>query len=181
MSDATIVVIGMRGVGKTSMGRFAARVLKRPFEDVDHYLEKTLSTTIPDFINTHGWPTFREQETRMLTELLEKHPIGHVISCGGGIVETASSRDSLKKYIAEGGIVLHLVRSINEIEAYLNRDTTRPMYGESMRNVWARREGWYRECCNFEFVVAGQQLKGIETEDAREWALVESNFERLLR
>ncbi|GJJ69338.1 hypothetical protein EMPS_01684 [Entomortierella parvispora] len=180
-SNATIVVIGMRGAGKTSMGRFAAKTLGRPFEDVDQYFEKTLGTTIPDFIKEHGWPAFREQEAKMLVELLEKYPTSHVISCGGGIVETASSRDAFKKYIARGGIVLHLVRSIDEIEAYLNKDTTRPMYGESMRDVWARREGWYRECCNFEFVVAGQHLKGIEAEDAKEWALVESNFARYLR
>ncbi|KAG0046556.1 3-dehydroquinate dehydratase (3-dehydroquinase) [Gryganskiella cystojenkinii] len=180
-SDATIVVIGMRGAGKTSMGRFAAKTLGRPFEDVDQYLERTLSTTIPEFINEHGWPAFREQEAKMLVELLEKYPTSHVISCGGGIVETASSREAFKKYIARGGVVLHLVRSINEIEAYLNKDTTRPMFGESMRDVWARREGWYRECCNFEFVVAGQQLKGDEAEDAKEWALVESNFARYLR
>ncbi|KAF9335765.1 3-dehydroquinate dehydratase (3-dehydroquinase) [Podila minutissima] len=180
-SDATIVVIGMRGAGKTSMGRFAARTLKRPFEDVDHYFEKTLSTTIPEFIKEHGWPAFREQEAKMLTELLAKYPTKHVISCGGGIVETASSREAFKQYITQGGVVIHLVRNINEIEAYLNRDTTRPMYGESMRDVWARREAWYRECCNYEFVVAGQQLKGIEAEDAKEWALVESNFERFLK
>ncbi|CAO3574658.1 unnamed protein product [Mortierella alpina] len=180
-SDATIVVIGMRGAGKTSMGRFAARTLKRPFEDVDHYFERTLSTTIPEYIKAHGWPAFREQEAKMLKELLEKYPRSHVISCGGGIVETASSREAFKSYIAQGGIVLHLVRNINEIEAFLNRDTTRPMYGESMRDVWARREAWYRECCNYEFVVAGQQLKGIEAEDAKEWALVESNFERFLK
>ncbi|KAF9922984.1 3-dehydroquinate dehydratase (3-dehydroquinase) [Linnemannia zychae] len=179
--DATIVVIGMRGAGKTSMGRFAARALKRPFEDVDQYFERTLSTTIPDFIKEHGWPAFREQEAKMLEELLEKYPSNHIISCGGGIVETASSREAFKRYISEGGIVLHLVRNINEIEAYLNRDTTRPMYGESMRDVWARREAWYRECCNYEFVVAGQQLKGNDAEDAKEWALVESNFERFLR
>ncbi|ORZ06789.1 Shikimate dehydrogenase [Lobosporangium transversale] len=180
-NNATIVVIGMRGAGKTSMGRFAAKALKRPFEDVDQYFEKTLSTTIPEFIKEHGWAAFREKEAKMLVELLVKHPSGYVISCGGGIVETASSREAFKNYAAEGGIVLHLVRNINEIEAYLNRDTSRPMYGESMRDVWARREGWYRECCNYEFVVAGQQLKGIEAEDAKEWALVESNFERFLK
>ncbi|KAG0343701.1 3-dehydroquinate dehydratase (3-dehydroquinase) [Podila humilis] len=180
-SDATIVVIGMRGAGKTSMGRYAARTLRRPFEDVDQYFENTLSTTIPEFIKEHGWPAFREQEAKMLTELLAKYPTSHVISCGGGIVETASSREAFKEYISQGGIVVHLVRNINEIEAYLNKDTTRPMYGESMRDVWARRENWYRECCNYEFVVAGQQLKGVEAEDAAEWALVESNFERFLR
>ncbi|KAG0263627.1 3-dehydroquinate dehydratase (3-dehydroquinase) [Mortierella polycephala] len=180
-NNATIVVIGMRGAGKTSMGQFAARALKRPFEDVDQYFEKTHSTTIPTFIKEHGWPAFREQEAKMLVELLEKYPTSHVISCGGGIVETASSRAAFKEYITQGGIVLHLVRNINEIEAYLNKDTTRPMYGESMRDVWTRREDWYRECCNYEFVVAGQQLKGIDAEDAKEWALVESNFERFLR
>ncbi|KAG0005001.1 3-dehydroquinate dehydratase (3-dehydroquinase) [Entomortierella chlamydospora] len=180
-NDATIVVIGMRGAGKTTMGSFAATMLKRPFEDVDIYLERTLSTTIPDFIKEHGWAAFREQETKILSELLAKYPNGYVISCGGGIVETESSREAFKKYISEGGIVLHLVRNINEIEAYLNKDTTRPMYGESMRDVWARREGWYRECCNFEFVVAGQQLKGAEKEDALEWALVNSIFNRFLK
>ncbi|KAF9432179.1 3-dehydroquinate dehydratase (3-dehydroquinase) [Entomortierella beljakovae] len=180
-AGTSIVVIGMRGAGKTTMGLYASKTLKRPFEDVDQYFEKKLSTTIPEFIKEHGWPAFREQEAKMLSELLEKYPSGYVISCGGGIVETESSREVLKKYTTEGGIVLHLVRSINEIEEYLNKDKTRPMYGESMRDVWNRREGWYRECCNFEFVVAGQHLKGIEAEDAKEWALVDSIFDRFLK
>ncbi|KAG0222912.1 3-dehydroquinate dehydratase (3-dehydroquinase) [Actinomortierella wolfii] len=181
IKESTIVVIGMRGAGKTSMGKYASRTLKRPFTDVDHYFEAQLKTTIPEFIKEHGWAAFREQESKMLSELLTKYPKGHVISCGGGIVETESARESLKAFRDQGGMVLHLVRSIDEIENYLNKDTTRPMFGESLRDVWNRRKGWYSECCNYEFVVAGQQLKGIEDEDAREWKIVESNFERFLQ
>ncbi|KAF9162037.1 3-dehydroquinate dehydratase (3-dehydroquinase) [Actinomortierella ambigua] len=180
--DSTIVVIGMRGAGKTSMGQYAARTLKRPFTDVDHYFEAQLRTTIPEFIKEHGWGAFREQEAKMLAELVAKYPQGHVISCGGGIVETESARHSLQRFRDEaGGMVLHLVRSIDEIETYLNRDTTRPMFGESMRDVWNRRKGWYAECCNYEFVVAGQQLRGVEAEDAKEWKIVEAGFERFLQ
>ncbi|KAK3813415.1 MAG: shikimate kinase-domain-containing protein [Benniella sp.] len=233
VKGSTIVVIGMRGAGKTTMGQFAAaQVLKRKFEDVDHYFEKTLKTTttmdlstavlglsiavlgilaavlglsttvlglstavlglliavlglsttapepltIQSYIEKHGWKAFRRRETEMLIELLRNHPTGYVISCGGGIVESDDSRNALQEHRKKGGIVFHLARGINDIEAYLNKDITRPAFPEPMRDVWLRRKGWYQLLSDFEFVAPDQQqLDNVEAKDR-----AKEDFERVL-
>ncbi|CAG8751378.1 7158_t:CDS:1, partial [Acaulospora morrowiae] len=150
--DASIIFIGMRGVGKSILGKFAAKALGRKYVDCDHYFETTLSTTIPEFTSKHGWEAFRAKEFELLTSLLKDCSSGYIISCGGGIVETPSSRDLLKKYIREKGKVVHIVRNIKEVVKCLAKDTIRPVYGEDPHDVWKRREGWYKECSNYEYV-----------------------------
>ncbi|CAG8562634.1 3719_t:CDS:1, partial [Acaulospora colombiana] len=173
--DASILFIGMRGAGKTYLGKAAAKALGRKYVDADHHFETTLSTTIPEFISKHGWEAFREKEFELLSSLL-KMTSGCIISCGGGIVETPSSRNLLKEYIRKKGKVIHIVRDIKEIVKYLNTDTIRPAYGEDIYDVWRRREGWYKECSNYEFVaITVSSINGVTDEDIvqREWKLVE--------
>ncbi|RUS26049.1 EPSP synthase-domain-containing protein [Jimgerdemannia flammicorona] len=182
-SNATIVVIGMRGAGKTTMGQFAARALGLRFIDLDAHLEGELKTTIFDFINTWGWDRFRARESEFITSVLapsSPFATGHVLACGGGIVETPSNRQRLKQYVQAGGKIIHLVRDFDHVERYLNKDKTRPMYGEDMRLVWNRRESWYRQCCNFEFV-AYVESSGLDEEIAiDQWKLVERDLKRFL-
>ncbi|KAI8826767.1 EPSP synthase-domain-containing protein [Fimicolochytrium jonesii] len=174
LSDATIVLIGMRGAGKTHAGRAAAKYFGRAFIDMDHAFESDLNTTIPDFINTRGWEAFRTEEVRILSQTLAAHPTDTVIACGGGIVETADGRKVLTGWQAKHGCVVHIKRDITAIASHLDKDTTRPMYGEDMRGVWDRRKGWYRECSGYECVTV-HQPDGTE-----EWGRVEKDFTRFL-
>ncbi|KAJ3045184.1 3-dehydroquinate dehydratase (3-dehydroquinase) [Rhizophlyctis rosea] len=172
--DETIVLIGMRGAGKTHAARTISRVLGRELVDMDDYLEKALATTIPEFIKTKGWDEFRAAETKFLSEALEKHAKGAVIACGGGIVETESARDVLKGWFEKkNGFVIHIKRDIGEVAAYLKDDTTRPMYGQDMMEVWERRKGWYRECSSHEFVVVHR--------GEGEWAKVDNDLVRFVK
>ncbi|KAJ3163934.1 3-dehydroquinate dehydratase (3-dehydroquinase) [Geranomyces variabilis] len=179
IDDATVVFIGMRGAGKTHAGKAAARALKREFIDMDHYLEKSLATTIPKFIADKGWPEFRRQETEYLKEALEKHPRGAIIACGGGIVETPEARTVLQQWAsvhgtsgASRGFVVHVKRDIQDVSAYLAIDKTRPMYGEDMLAVWNRRKAWYRECSGHEFVIVHS--------DIEHWPAVEADLVNFL-
>jgi pentafunctional AROM polypeptide len=179
----SMVIIGMRGVGKTTLGQYAAEVLGFKFIDVDQYFEKTLNTTIVEFINTWGWDQFRIKETEALKQLLGKdsqYGRGYVISCGGGIIETAESRDVLKEHTKTGGKVLHLVRDLDQVVRYLNRDKTRPMYGEDMMNVWRRRRSWYKEVCNFEFVAYANSLVDDGYVSPTEWLAIKRDLQRFL-
>ncbi|CAG8560014.1 38662_t:CDS:2 [Gigaspora margarita] len=179
----SLVFIGMRGVGKSSLGKVAANLLNYQFVDFDIYFETTLSISIHDFVEKQGWSAFREKEFEIIKSLLQSHPSGYIISCGGGVVENPSSRDFLKAYIREKGIVIHVVRDIKEVENYLknlNRDTARPAYGETFIDVWKRREGWYKECSNYEYVslTAGN---GTDDIDPSNWYREEKDFSRFLK
>ncbi|CAO3594522.1 unnamed protein product [Absidia cylindrospora] len=182
--NKSIVIVGMRGVGKTTLGQYAAEVLGFQFVDVDHYFEATLKTSVFDFINTWGWEQFRIKEAEALNAILAKDsPYGreHIVSCGGGIVETAESRQVLKDHVRSGGKVLHLVRDLDQVIQYLNRDKTRPMFGEDMLTVWTRRRSWYREVCNYEYVAYAEEL----TEDGwvapGEWVAIKKDLSRFLQ
>lgn len=182
-ADKSMVIVGMRGAGKTTLGRYAAEVLGFKFIDVDHYFEDSLQTTIVEFINTWGWEQFRVKETECLKQLLAQDSVygrDHVIACGGGIIETAESREVLKHHTKTGGKVLHLVRDLDQIVRYLNRDKTRPMYGEDMMNVWRRRRSWYKEVCNYEFVAYANSVVDDGFVSPTEWLAIKKDLQRFL-
>jgi len=141
----------MRGVGKSFIGDIAAEVLGWPQLDADDYLADKMKQPLREFVAEHGWPAFREAEAQILEELLKQKPTGHIISLGGGIVETPASRDILKQYAATQGAVVHISRPLDEIIAYLGVENARPAYGEPVADVYHRRQPWFSEISNYEF------------------------------
>ena len=140
----------MRGSGKTHIGELAALSLEWPFLDADQHFAEKYQIGVKEFVAKNGWPAFREAETETLKELLNDHSTEHVISLGGGIVETPAARDVLKAYSNKGPVV-RIVRDIEEIVTYLGAETARPAYGEPIEDVYNRRAPWYAEVCNYEF------------------------------
>ncbi|KAG6916998.1 hypothetical protein DXG01_004343 [Tephrocybe rancida] len=151
-SSASVVLIGMRGSGKTFVGNAAAAALSWTCVDADTYFEEKLQIGVRAFVHEKGWPAFRAAETEILKELLKEKAKNHVISLGGGIVETPEARELLKEYAAKSGPVVHLSRSQEEVVKYLLEETARPAYGESIQDVFRRREPWFAECSNYDFV-----------------------------
>lgn len=153
--STTIVLIGMRGAGKSTMGRLAAQELGKEFVDMDTCLAEEMGGDITKFVADHGWPAFRDKEEKLLAKALAGQPTGQVIACGGGIVETPEARQTLKTFIKNGGIVISISRDFAEIERYLSGDgqhVHRPAWGEEIRAVWERRKPYFEECSNYEFV-----------------------------
>ena len=79
-----IVLVGMPGCGKSSVGTRLAKKLDRPFLDADAEIEKTAGMPIPEFFRLYGEAAFRELESRVLAELGKRS--GAVIATGGGAV-----------------------------------------------------------------------------------------------
>ncbi|KAF9266627.1 Shikimate dehydrogenase [Marasmius fiardii PR-910] len=151
-SEASIIVIGMRGSGKSFIGERAAVSLGWAFIDADSYFEQKHQTPVREFVHNKGWDAFREAETTVLKELLTAHPTRHVLSLGGGIVETAAARDLLKDYATKKGPVVYNVRNLEEIVSYLGEEASRPAYGEPIEVVFDRRVPWFRECSSHRFI-----------------------------
>jgi pentafunctional AROM polypeptide len=140
----------MRGAGKTWVGEVAARALGRDLIDADVYMTEQVGQPLGDFVAEKGWPAFRAEETRILKILMEKHAQGHVISLGGGVVETPEARELLKQYGQTQGPVVYVVRPTEEIMAFLDV-AGRPPYGESNMDVFTRRAPWYAETASYRF------------------------------
>jgi pentafunctional AROM polypeptide len=151
-TDASIILIGMRGSGKTFVGNLAASTVNWTCLDADAYFEEVHQMGVRLFVHEKGWPAFRAAETAILEGLLAEKSTKHVISLGGGIVETLAARQLLKDYAANKGPVVHILRQLDEVVKYLGVESARPAYGEPIDDVFRRREPWFRECCSHEFV-----------------------------
>ncbi|KAG1804281.1 EPSP synthase-domain-containing protein [Suillus variegatus] len=150
-ASASVILVGMRGSGKTHIGTLASAALSRPFIDADHFFEAKHNIGVREFVHANGWPAFRAAEAENLKQIIQEAGTGHVISMGGGIVETPEARDILKNY-GKTGPVVHVLRDIEEIVSYLGDENARPAYGEPITEVFKRREPWFIECANYDFI-----------------------------
>ncbi|KAF7324736.1 Pentafunctional AROM polypeptide [Mycena kentingensis (nom. inval.)] len=151
-ASASIILIGMRGSGKTFTGQIAAATLSWTCLDADKHFEEKHKIGVRQFVADHGWPAFREAETVILKELVAAHPKNYVISLGGGIVETPAARDLLREYGRKTGPVVHIMRPMDEVVEYLGVEQARPAYGEPITEVFNRRAPWFKDCASHEFV-----------------------------
>ncbi|KAL2170036.1 hypothetical protein VTG60DRAFT_5376 [Thermothelomyces hinnuleus] len=151
-TDRSIFIIGMRGAGKSTAGRWMSEILQRPLVDLDVELERREGMTIPEIIRgERGWEGFRKAELELLEDVIRNQSKGYIFSCGGGIVETEEARKLLISYHKSGGCVLVVHRDTDQVVEYLMRDKTRPAYSENIREVYYRRKPWFEECSNFQY------------------------------
>ena len=90
----SIVLTGMMGVGKSSIGRRLAARLGVPFVDADTEIEKSANMSIPEIFTRHGEDYFRSGEARVIARLLDSGP--QVLASGGGAVVNADTRAAIK-------------------------------------------------------------------------------------
>jgi len=151
----------MRGSGKTFTGELAAVTLGWTFIDADAYFEQKFPSGLRDYVQQHGWPAFRAVEVDLLKELLAQYPSRHVLSLGGGIVETPAAREILTAYARDHPVV-YVTRPVDEIVSYLESESSRPAYGEPIIDVFKRRGPWFTECSSYEFVNSVSSLMPAE-------------------
>lgn len=159
--DRSVFIIGMRGAGKTTGGKWMADLLGWKFIDLDQELERRAGCTIPEMIRGgRGWDGFRQDEVTLLQDVMEKNSRGYVFSCGGGIVETPEARQLLKDYSRNGGNVILIHRDTDQVVEYLMRDETRPAYTTEIRQVYERRRAFYDECSNLYYYSPHSEASG---------------------
>jgi pentafunctional AROM polypeptide len=146
-----LVLVGMRGAGKTTLGRVAAKSLGLKFIDLDDIIEQQHGSSVQDIVRERGWELFRDLESDLLKLVLSKETRA-IISCGGGVVELENNRKELVSVLDRVPVV-HLQRNINDIISYLSLDKSRPSFTDDLISVWNRRSPWFSECSNFDFRV----------------------------
>jgi shikimate kinase len=116
-----LVLVGMMGAGKSSIGRRLADALTLPFVDADTEIERAAGQTIPEIFAEHGEPYFRDGERRVIARLLTEGP--QVLATGGGATMSAETRGA----IAEGGISIWLKADLDVLMSRVRKRNNRPM------------------------------------------------------
>ena len=116
----TIVLVGMMGVGKTSIGRYLSKALNVPFKDSDHEVEQASGCSISDVYELYGEQAFVDVEKRVIKRLMDEPP--HVLSTGVGSFIPQESRD----LIAAKGISVWLDASYETLLPRVKRRDHRP-------------------------------------------------------
>ena len=120
--DKPIVMVGLMGAGKTSIGRALARYLGIPFVDSDKEIEKAAGCSVVDIFSLYGEQEFRRVEEKVIERLLETPPVVKVISTGEGAFIT----DSVRQMILKNAMTIWLKADLELLVKRTNFRHTRP-------------------------------------------------------
>lgn len=140
----SIVLVGMPGSGKSSIGRRLGQRLGLEFADADAEIERAANMTIPELFQTKGEAEFRKGEQKVIARLLEGGP--QVIATGGGAFMNADTRTRIK----EKGVSIWLKADVETLLKRVKRKSNRPLLLNAdpegtLRNLLAAREATYGE------------------------------------
>jgi shikimate kinase len=138
LGGRSIVLIGMMGAGKSSIGRRLAGRLGIPFIDADAEIESAAGMTIPEIFEKHGEPYFRAGEARVIARLLDNGP--QVLATGGGSVMDPQTR----ALISQKGISIWLKAEIDVLLKRTKRRNDRPLV-EKIKDLLPVREPIYAQ------------------------------------
>jgi shikimate kinase len=153
-----IVLIGLPGSGKSTVGRQLARRLGFPFIDSDTEIEKLLDCSIQEHFECEGEESFRDAEQAVIAELTRRDvhsaELGNspkcILSTGGGAVLRQANRDNLRA----SDYVIYLRSNPDELFKRLRHDRNRPLLQvddplQRLRDLYAARDPLYRETAHF--------------------------------
>lgn len=121
LGTRSIVLVGMMGSGKSSVGRRLAAALSLPFIDADTAIEEAAGRSIPDIFASYGEAHFREGEVRVIARLLESGP--QVLATGGGAFINPATRANIKL----NGISIWLKAEADVLMRRVRRKGDRPL------------------------------------------------------
>jgi len=136
-----IVLIGMAGAGKSTLGVLLAKTLGLSYVDTDLLIQEREGALLQNIIDSHGMDYFMNLEGTVCKELIVQKS---VIATGGSVVLSQSAMESLKK----DGTVIYLKVPYEEIKRRLSNITTRGIIfkeGQSLRNVYDERVRLYEK------------------------------------
>lgn len=141
-----IILTGMRGSGKTRIGKELAKNLKKEFIDIDDYIIEIAGKKIPEIVKESGWEGFRKFEKEACLMLKDKDNL--VIATGGGTVLYKENVKCMK----EKGTVVFLTVDISELKLRLKHSKNRPplkkdgrSFLDELDEIWKERKKAYLE------------------------------------
>ena len=168
-----LFLIGMRGVGKSTLGSSVAQRLGMKYLDMDVQLEVQFKQNIGSFVEKNGWAAFRTAEASLLKTLLDNPVENTIVGCGGGVIETPSSVTGLVSY----PYVFYLHREAGQVLSELKSQNTlssRPDLLEEIETTWKRRKPLYEKSASYEFYIHA-------TTAAHDWETSCVELEKMIR
>lgn len=161
-----ISLVGLPGVGKSTIGRHLARRLGFAFVDCDALIERRLGESISTYFQREGEARFRDHEEVVLSEALAASRT--VVATGGGAVLRAGNRSLLR----ERTICVYLSATASDLVDRVRPGNKRPLFRgidpqARLRELARDREPLYREVANLTIAIAGRRAIGAAAEIAR--------------
>jgi shikimate kinase len=145
LADRHLVLVGMMGVGKSTVGRSLAAALDRPLRDSDAMIEEQTGRTVREIWIADGEPAYRRIESDVLVDALAD-PTCSVIAAAGGVVLSPTNREALA---APSSFVVWLIADVDVLVDRVRAAGHRPLLDDdpeaTLRRLEAERAGLYRE------------------------------------
>jgi len=155
-----IILVGMMGAGKTTIGKLLSNKLGYDFIDLDKIIEENSGVKINTIFEIEGELGFRERELQVLIDSLEKDKV--VISTGGGVVTYEKSRAHLKKHNA---LIIYLKANLQTLFNRLKNDNSRPILNVDdkeriIEKILEEREPYYQDLADMK--IDTSQIKSAD-------------------
>ena len=161
--ESSLILVGMMGAGKTTVGRLLARRLKRSFYDADEEIERRCGVRIPVIFDIEGEAGFRARETQVIAELCAL--TNAVLATGGGAVLAEENR----RVIAARGTVVYLHARVQHLWQRVRHDRNRPLLAtadprKKLDALYTERDPLYREVADLVVDTGKQSVQALAKE-----------------
>ena len=169
-----IILVGLMGAGKSTIGRSLAKKLNKEFFDSDRVIEERTGVDIATIFEIEGEQGFRDREAQVIEELCQME--GIVLATGGGSVLREENRENMKKY----GQVVYLCTTAELLYSRIRYDKSRPLMQtanplDTLKKLLQNREPFYNEVSNL-IITTGKQKAAVIVKRI-EAALIQKNNE----
>jgi shikimate kinase len=158
--QGNIILVGLMGSGKTSVGKVLARLLDKEFIDSDHEIERVTGVRIPLIFEIEGEAGFRARERKMIAEIVARENI--LLATGGGAVLAKENRELLHAH----GTVIYLRAPVKSLLKRTQRDRTRPLLqvpdpAAKLTELYEQRDPLYREVAHLIVDTGNQSVRTL--------------------
>ena len=159
LKSGNLILVGMMGSGKTTMGKALARHLGKVFVDSDEEITKRTGVTVPHIFDVEGEAGFRQRETAAIRNLVGRDNM--VLATGGGAVLAEENRALLE----HSGIVIYLKASVHDLWQRTRHDRNRPLLQTSdphakLTELFQQRDPLYQQMSDI-VVQSGKQSVNV--------------------
>jgi len=154
-----IILVGLMGAGKSTIGRILAKKLNKEFLDSDRVIEERTGVDIATIFELEGEKGFREREAQIIEELCQMTNI--ILATGGGSILRKENRENMKEF----GEVVYLSTNAELLYSRIRYDKTRPLMQtpnplNTLRRLLEDREPYYKEVSDL-VITTGKQKANV--------------------